>query len=347
MGYYKVYKNKIFILVIVILALGLLYGMSKIENDYIVKIDSEIIEANEFKLIMNDNIANTVGYFSKTHNADSNEKGFWTKSFDGEIPLEVLKDNTLDLCINIKLQQMISKEKGIVENIDYESFVEDWKNINEERLKLVEEKKPIYGPVQYKEREYYEYILNTMQEKVKEYLVNNEISFEIDVLNEYYNKMKEVYFKNEDTVKVEILTIPYNNENMINAKDTLQEVKEKIISGEDITNNIKDSQIKIINREFRPDTAREDEKNDMELKNIVYRLKSGEVSEILEDRENYYIIKCLDVIENGYKSFEEVKGIIKKYYVDDEYEKLVNEKKDNSTIEINKKAYSKIKIDNN
>ncbi|MGO4376580.1 hypothetical protein AB4Z21_38660, partial [Paenibacillus sp. MCAF20] len=58
-----------------------------------------------------------------------------------------LKEDVLDTLIRRKLEQIWAKQKGMVKEIAYHDFVQEWKEENKRRKKAVADKEVIYGPV--------------------------------------------------------------------------------------------------------------------------------------------------------------------------------------------------------
>ncbi|MEG2291380.1 MAG: peptidyl-prolyl cis-trans isomerase [Clostridium sp.] len=307
-------------------------------------VNSENISVDEFKLIMNDNLTSVTSYFNSKYNVDSNEKDYWTTSFGGEIPLEVLKEKTLEQCIDSKLLQIVAKKKGVIEDISYSEFKKRLDEENKRRKESIENNKPIYGPVEYREREYFEYELTNITIKAKDYIMNNEISFDEDSINKYYDEIKDEYFKIEDTVKVQQIFIPFKDGDTNKYKDIYETVKRKLENNEDLKSFIDGGIIEQSEREFTPETASEDENKNSELRNKVYKLKENEVSDLIEVGNGYYIMKCISIKENGYQGIEDVESLVKTYYTSERYDEIIKEMKSNIDVKINKKEYKTIEI---
>lgn len=341
----RVYKKAsiISLVVIFIFAMGLIYkGYNK--EKIVATVNNESISVDEFQLIMNDNITSVTSYFSSKYNVDSSEKDYWTSSFEDEVPLEVLKEKTLEQCVDIKLSQIVAKEKGVIDDISYSEFQKRLVEENKRRKESVENNEPIYGPVEYRERDYFEYELTNIIIKSKDYIMNKEISFEGDVINKYYDEIKDEYFKIEDTIKVQQIFIQFKDEDINKYKELSEEVKIKLENNEDLNSLIEEGVIEVTERAFTPESASEDENKNSELRDSVYNLKLNEISDLIEVGNGYYIMKCVSINENGYKDIEEVEGLVKTYYADERYNEVIEEMKKNADININEKGYKSIEV---
>lgn len=124
------------------------------------------IDEREFQLFLNDAKAQTADYFKKTYNADVSPS-FWTTSFQGEVPIENAKQLALARMKEIKVQQMLAQQYGLVNDFSYSTFRDNWLKENARREQAIKKNQVIYGPKQYDERGYYTYIFSNLILKVK------------------------------------------------------------------------------------------------------------------------------------------------------------------------------------
>ncbi|NQX64344.1 hypothetical protein [Paenibacillus qinlingensis] len=129
-------------------------------------INDSAIDEREFQLFLHDVKAQTAGYFKQTYNAD-NSSSFWTTSFQGEVPIEKAKQLALDRLKEVKVQQFLAQEYGLVNDLSYAVFLENWLTENQRREKAIKNNQVIYGPKQYDERGYYTYVFSNLVLKVK------------------------------------------------------------------------------------------------------------------------------------------------------------------------------------
>jgi hypothetical protein len=98
------------------------------------------------------------------------ETGNWMRSCDVTTPAEALKKRTLETLIRIKTVQVCAKKAGLVSDISYQGFLVALKAENARRIKVKESGGIIYGPVQYSEEVYYNYLYSNLEIRLKEYL---------------------------------------------------------------------------------------------------------------------------------------------------------------------------------
>ncbi|WP_141505496.1 hypothetical protein [Paenibacillus luteus] len=138
-------------------------------DEIVAKVNGEPIRLGELALLMARKRSETIRYFFDTYQAEDSAE-YWTTDYEGERPIDWLKAAALEEAVRIKVQQIIAKDEGIVERIDYTAFREDWQKENERRLKAAEKKELLYGPLQYEENTYYDYLFSNMVLQYKEML---------------------------------------------------------------------------------------------------------------------------------------------------------------------------------
>ena len=155
--------------------------------------------------------ANVFSYFVQKYGVTDSAK-FWTTRFQGEIPIEVLKQKTLDKLKRIKTEQIVMKKNGIANDISYSGFLDKLKAENERRKKAVEKKQAIYGPQQYDAIGYYDILHGNRIEELKNKLADKELSSTEEEIKNAYDENKETSYKKIDSIKYEKIVIPYLDE---------------------------------------------------------------------------------------------------------------------------------------
>jgi hypothetical protein len=193
-----VIKKKILLLSIattlIILLLAMIMEWSHDKNEALAYINGEEITGSEFLLIQNNGKSEVITYFRQKYKADI-DKTFWNRNYNGEIPLEILKQKTMDKLTKLKMEQILAKDKGIIEDISYEAFLDALKNENNTRKKSIESGKVIYGNKQFGELEYYNYRQSNLVLELKKKLMDNELKPSDGELEAYYLQKRDNMYK--------------------------------------------------------------------------------------------------------------------------------------------------------
>lgn len=331
---------------------SLLYSKEYIRSDEVFQINGEAVSKAEFLNLMINLKGSVYSSLVQKYGQGDNEK-FWTTSFNGETPEETLKQQTLENLKKIKVEQILFKKYGVVDDISYAGFLKALKNENIRRAKAVEEKEPIFGPVKYDEKVYYDYLQVSNAEKLKSKLVKTDLSSTDEEIEKYYNENKDELYKNPDQIKYEKISISYLDKNGVessdlktNAEETMSKVLDDIKDNrqfQDIANSyMKKSNLKI---EYNEQVINGD--MDRYASNIIdelNRLHAGQASEIIEEKNSLSIVRVVEDIPAGYKSLKDVKSQIISAMVDKKYNVMINELIKDAKLVIDSRVYKDINI---
>lgn len=136
------------------------------EDEVVATVNGEPITSKHFQQRMLVHRGQVQSYFYKTYGV-GDSADFWTTEHHSEIPIEMVRKRTLDELTRIKIQQIMAKEKGIVGDISYDGFLRQMEEANRKRQQTAG-KGVIYGPVNYNEHTYFEYVFSNMVIRLKQ-----------------------------------------------------------------------------------------------------------------------------------------------------------------------------------
>lgn len=152
----------------------------------IATVNGEPICKQEFTQQLRREKALIYNYFKDKYGVEDSST-FWTDSYGGEKPLNLIRRTALKQCIRTKIQQILAKQNGIIADCTYSRFLADLGRENVRRKRAIEDKEPIYGPVVYEEGRYFDYLLSIVVINLKEKLLRKgAFSVTEEELKEYY-----------------------------------------------------------------------------------------------------------------------------------------------------------------
>lgn len=134
-------------------------------------------------------------YSSFAQNLDGPE--FWNGNFNGEVPGNILHQKTVQSLKRIKTEQSLMKVYGIANDITFNGFINSLNEENARRKTAIEKKIPVYGPVEFNERTYFQYLHAERVQKLKK-----SIHIESLVKQDDINRMFEEITRTEDSSSV-------------------------------------------------------------------------------------------------------------------------------------------------
>ena len=340
------------IVLLIVISLTLNHLVKSKDNSTVLTINGEPVSEDEFSLIMSGLRANVFSYFSQKYGAKDNIN-FWTTSFNGEVPADILKQNTIDELKRIKIEQILMKVYAITDDISYFGFLKDFKNENERRKIAVTKNLPIFGPIQYEEKIYYNYLQSERTEKLKQILSCKELFISEEEIKIYYNENKEKKYRKPDYINIEKITLPVTNDKeevsadkKAKAKMAISQIMKRIRNGEkfeSVVSDYKSKGVKDIEYEeqvFDGSTLRIYTTLYPETCAKINDLKINQTSNIIVEKNSLNVIKIVDKKTEVYKTYEEVKVQIRKELINKKYEIMIKKLLDK--VNLNAKYMTKM-----
>lgn len=190
------------ILTMVMLSAAAVPASEMPDDTVVAKINGLPVQMREFMLMVNKNRSEVFSYFKQTYNAEDSET-FWTDQFEGESPSELVKQYAIDELKETKTEQALAIEYGIIENGDYDKFVTEWKAENERRKAAKANNEVIFGPVEYREMDYFNYVHSNVIVELKKMIREMEFNFSESDYLQYYENNQEL-FETEDGKSIPI-----------------------------------------------------------------------------------------------------------------------------------------------
>ncbi|WP_262249679.1 right-handed parallel beta-helix repeat-containing protein [Parapedobacter soli] len=116
------------------------------------------VEMAELKREMSRLRARVIGEFARAHQLTHIDDNFWNTRYDGQRPIDVIRNRALDTLVSIKVQQQLMLEYVLLPDTRYHVMMCDRESVNEHRRKAAESEEVIYGPVHYTESDYFDYL---------------------------------------------------------------------------------------------------------------------------------------------------------------------------------------------
>jgi hypothetical protein len=147
-------------------------GCNTDKNNIVLHVNNEPVTLSELEFFKALSKAEVAGYFFREYGVQQNAN-FWENKYGQESPAEKLKEVAIEKLVEYKVQQLLAKELGLIENIGFDELMSELKSFNENRKIRHEAGEPIYGPKQFTTGTYFDYVFDKMVSDVKQHLLNN------------------------------------------------------------------------------------------------------------------------------------------------------------------------------
>lgn len=216
-------KKKLIIasLCVIVFIIGGIYLFNNQKSTYIMTVGNLKIAKEEVEMITNDMKSKTQNNLMNTYNINS--KDFkWSKRYGDKKAIDYLVDDVVNEIKYVKTIQYIAKDLKIIDDFDYDLFLDMLNEENEQRENKVKNNEVVYGLESYTEQQYYNYYNNNLYLDIQAKLIDNKtVKVTEKDIQETYKENKD-YFNNEsfDLVKEYV-------ENLCYEKEVGEYVKEK------------------------------------------------------------------------------------------------------------------------
>ena len=298
----------------------------------------------EYKKAMDLNKAMVHNYFTIHHQLE-NKKGFWNEETLEGSPRKMLIEQSIEDLTRRKVEMGLMTEHGILEGADYETFQKSHKKENKRRKDTLSKGGIIYGPQSMNEHIYLRFLLSISRLKLQKKLMDELITGKM--LVDYYKSHKETDFKKANELKVLVINFPKDLSDEPGASSQTTDVEHlRSLLSNKLSNKQVDSlkRIKHFSTEEISFDVNRDERNTEFYPDswmIAKHLKEGEVS---IDEDKSLIIKCIEIKDNGYENYVEIKSLLAKRVTRIKYEKLIDTLVSQARVEVNQNLVEEVEI---
>lgn len=321
-------------------------------DDPMATVNGEPILLSEFQRAMQANKARVIDYFHEKYGAGQSAS-FWTETYGGETPLERLKRTALEESVNLKVQQLIAKEQGVLTDIRYDVFLQNLENENERRAKAIENHEVVFGPAQYTEDAYFEYAMVNAVLSVKKHLTEHDWKPDEPQLKRFYETKKSELYQAPEAVKARQISISFLDADLHADERRKAQAKRKIeAAAAKISNDMAFEQAakeigpdgQVAEQSYPLDSFRHNAKSP--VAQAASMLQAGEISGIIEENGRFYLIQRLENVRAGsrYLAFDAVKDQVSKDYIDDRYAGYVRQRIADARVVVNERLYKTFRM---
>ena len=318
----------------------------------VAKVNGDPVSVRLFERCLARNRFSAFHHFGAKYGAKP-DADFWTTSHEGETPTDWLKQRVIEECVRIKIELGLAKEAGIIADTSYAAFLRALDKENERRTECLAKGEPIYGPQQYKEDEFFLYVMNNARIATQKRLSQERFSASEETLRECYESAKHTHYDRGHRVRTWAIDVQYGEREGYPASLTRDEAKAKI---EEAKARLDDGdRFEDVASDYNEDGALNEEVFDFETRSAdkshravrrdeAMALSDGETSDTFEDMSAFFILKCVERERLGYQPYEEVRESVKRRYLEGRYQALVEQLVRTAEVEVNSPVYEGIAV---
>ncbi len=325
-------RKKITIVLLLLLVLiggSIIFSLRvKEKGSYMLMIDGKGIDPEEISMYIQEERAMTASWFYQNYQADSSEDGFWTKTYEGERPIDRLRNKVIESLKEAKTKQRLLEEAGIVKRLSFSELKENMERENTQRKKAGEKGEIVYGMNSFSVAEYYRWYYSQGEAELQNTFRKTFPQPEEKELRKYFERTGP-YLGNVSG-KILICQAPEGFDS-VRAKDFLETIRAVLNEGKSRKELMERMDefyhaVPVCQEQnlYEREIGKEDERQQkrMELFRIM---QPFEVSETLEFGNQYEVFQVMEKEGGVPKTFEEAKNIVLYQYVGDAYREYLEE----------------------
>jgi hypothetical protein len=324
------------LLIVIAVIMGVIWWKEGSAREFnVAMVNGSPVGIQEFKVAVLHERAKVFGYFQVTYGAEDGPD-FWESNLGGELPLERLKEAAMKNIVATKVEQLLAKEHGLLQDPSYSIFLDALEEENGRRKRDVANGRPVYGPLRYEEEDFY-----TVRQAHLRAELNKKNTMQVAPaeVNRYYQEHLED-FRKGGMSKVYMFSLPL---------DTLEELKKKLDKGSDLETLVQEYCRNRMaescgEQTFDAHTARTDSMLRPILNSTARSLKKGEISPVIQELDAYYLLIGLDLKEGELMALESVQEMIAEQLGSQSFERWIEEQVTEAEIVINVKQLDELKV---
>jgi len=199
------------VFLMIVLFFLIVYAMKIKDDDIVLSINGEPVTKTEYLFFMSGLKAKVFSYFSNKYGVEESST-FWISDFGGEVPEKVLRQETIKLLKRIKIEQILMIEYGLADDISFNGFLRQLENENKRRELALEKHQPVYGPIRFEEKVYFDYLHSERVGKLKRILTESELYVSEEELDRSYNEYLSMQEKKDESTDADGLRFYLKNE---------------------------------------------------------------------------------------------------------------------------------------
>ena len=296
----------------------------------------------ELKLCEEKCKANVIQEFKSKYNIPF-EAGFWENKSLKPSPADILQKTAFNMAVDLKIQQMLAQKLGMIKDINYKSFHNEWIAENSRRKKAISNHQIIYGPLQFSELNYYDYVLTNLILKLKRTLAKDSFNITENELKTIYELTKEKLYKLPDSVCILKVTVKLAQADTVNSQSLILRKNAEMVRAKLLQNsfslkgkiNPTDKNVLIETETILVSPTRHRLLEGEVYAEILHKtegLLPAEVSDLFITAKGYEIYKIISKKSMVFKIFETVRNAVFSAETDRQYAEFIHTLKERSII---------------
>ena len=296
------------------------------------EIAGQPVALGELQLFVDDVRQQTNSYFKKNYSLDAITEEEWRKDFSGESPVDYAIGLAMEELVPYKVVEQKLVELGSSEDFSYRAFVNRWQKENEDRQQKEASGEVIYGPVQYTERVYYDYLNESYQEELAAQLRQEPTEEELQA---FYDDNPDL-FQEFGSVTLQCVVLPQEDFSQEQGEEARNILLQALEAGATFADASVQAGIDEYTQE-RTFTAEDLSSPDVrafpDVEDAVYTLQPGDTTDLIQNGDlEWLFFYCETRQEGGRTPFAECRDALEEIYVEQAFDMSLEQAQSSAQI---------------
>ncbi|KKO53103.1 peptidyl-prolyl cis-trans isomerase [Paenibacillus sp. DMB20] len=244
----------------------------------------------------------------------------------------------------IKVEQILMKEHGILQDISYKTFLKKLASENNDRQRKLRNDQPIYGPREYEAEEFYSYTHSMNLQHFIDTLAKEKGKLLTDAeLKPFYERVKSDYFHQGYVFEYEKIRITKG----IDASNRLKSLQKYVLTEnmgvQEAIGRLKHAQgIEYQRETLDLDVKSKDDAAAYNLQKMLMSMRPGDFTDMAQDDDGVIMYRLLEAKSKGYAPYDQVKSALVQIYMEQQLEQQMDERLRETQIRMNQEVLEQI-----
>jgi hypothetical protein len=310
-------------------------------------INQHEVSREEFRWFMEQERGGVFRHFKTRHNLEDG-RGFWTHEIEGTTPKAMLQSNSVARITREKVEQILFRELGLVQDISYATFLAQLERLNEERERAAKLGRTVYGPVRYTQLQYYQHWKATLRAQAGEKLAEKQWAPREEDLRKFYNENRDLFrvlpLSTLEVVTVQARKKPAAAERADAVRSAAGMIRARFQAGSTLADVLKgrwgDDRIEVSGQRFEEinaDRLGELLPDEEELKAVLALAPGGTVL-LVDSDAGARVVRCLGKTAGEARPYEAVQRQVRERWLAQQYDRHIERLVSQAKVQVNQEA---------
>lgn len=326
---------------IVLIAAAIVWGVVQhTENTVSFHLGSQQVTTPIFKQVMEQQIGQVTLELQQKGYA-TGDQAFWTEEKDGQKPVELLKDRTMEQLRKLAAAYELAKEEGIEPEGGLGGVINRMEQENKDRAQKIQNGQVVYGLSNFSFSPYVEYELSWMESQYCVDLDNPNMQISDEERQRYYEENKQTQFQKNDDIALDYIRIDcadLDQQQIETRKAQLVELSGKISADNTLAQAAKqypDLQDDVEQMDLASSEVSSYTRIIGDVLDYAADLTAGQATQVIDENGFLYLIQCTSRTVNDYMPMDQVVDNINKALREQRYQQLLEQKASELTFDGN------------